>query len=324
MPAELVEDPLGLACVFSSGTRRMLRLPQVPNWLLARDLLVGLAELVHPHGRIDAANTVSAYLHSAARAVRGLAALGHRGGAGQLSRARLAEYWMGTRHASEAGSRRMLAAFDARTAGLAPDVRELVSGRHFNPGRNQPQQPLSPYTPTEWTRLRQRCTTIADEAFDAHKQALAAAGRGRDPLVGGWSTDNICWLLAEHGPVPNAWIAGHMGVSTLTIQHYWGGTTKARRALYPTPDVVLAYRLLFGVLTGVVPDGIDGLGVGDLDWAGDATILLRYVKARTAAESLTLPRAAVRLLEQWLRHSALLRRWAPVDLRDELWLRFQF
>ena len=36
-------------------------------------------------------------------------------------------------------------------------------------------------------------------------------------------------------------------------------------------------------------------------------MLLSYVKRRTSAESLNLPRRAVRLLEQWLDHSALLR-----------------
>ena len=72
-------------------------------------------------------------------------------------------------------------------------------------------------------------------------------------------------------------------------------------------DVVIAYRLLFGVYSGIVPDGIDDLVIDDIDWAGDATVLLSYVKGRTAAESLNLPRRAVRLLEQWLAHSELLR-----------------
>ena len=71
--------------------------------------------------------------------------------------------------------------------------------------------------------------------------------------------------------------------------------------------MVIAYRLLFGIYSGIVPDGIDGPGIGDIDWAGDASVLLSYVKGRTAAESLNLPRRAVRLLEQWLAHSALLR-----------------
>ena len=90
--------------------------------------------------------------------------------------------------------------------------------------------------------------------------------------------------------------------------------------MFPTQDVVIAYRLLLGIYSGVVPDGIDDLVVDDLDWAGDATILLSYVKGRTAAESLTLPRRAVRLLEQWLAHSALLRSHADPQQRRALWL----
>jgi hypothetical protein len=92
-------------------------------------------------------------------------------------------------------------------------------------------------------------------------------------------------------------------------------------ALFPSTDTVIAYRLLFGALTGIVPDGIAGLGVTDLDWAGDGTVLLDYLKGRTAAESVTLNRRAVRLLEQWLEHSAVLRRSAPPALRGALWLR---
>ena len=58
-----------------------------------------------------------------------------------------------------------------------------------------------------------------------------------------------------------------------------------------------------------------------LGWAGDSVILLSYVKGRTAAESLNLPRRAVRLLEQWLSHSALLRSHASPECRGDLWLR---
>ena len=79
-------------------------------------------------------------------------------------------------------------------------------------------------------------------------------------------------------------------------------------------EVRTAYRLLLGMYSGIVPDGIADLGVGDIDWAGDATVLLGYVKRRTAAESVTLPRKAVRLLEQWLEHSALTREHAPAGL----------
>jgi hypothetical protein len=95
------------------------------------------------------------------------------------------------------------------------------------------------------------------------------------------------------------------------------------RALFVAGETVIAYRLLFGAYSGIVPDGIDGLGVGDLDWAGDASILVDYVKGRAGPEGLALPRRAVRLLERWLEHSALTRRFAPAGLRDDLWVRLQ-
>lgn len=91
-------------------------------------------------------------------------------------------------------------------------------------------------------------------------------------------------------------------------------------AMFPHLEVVIAYRLLFGIYSGIVPDGIADLEVGDIDWAGDSTVLLSYIKRRTAAESTTLPRPAVRLLEQWLAHSALLRSFVPPDERTTLWL----
>ena len=79
--------------------------------------------------------------------------------------------------------------------------------------------------------------------------------------------------------------------------------------------------LLFSVYSGIVSDGIDDLTTGDIDWAGNGSVLLSYVKRRTAAESLTLPRRAVRLLEQqWLDHSRLLRSFVPPPGRDQLWL----
>ncbi len=71
----------------------------------------------------------------------------------------------------------------------------------------------------------------------------------------------------------------------------------------------------------LVPDGIDDLVTGGIDWAGDATVLLSYVKGRTAAESVNLPKAAVRLLEQWLSHSALLRSFLPAGQQNALWPR---
>ena len=84
---------------------------------------------------------------------------------------------------------------------------------------------------------------------------------------------------------------------------------------------MISYRLLFGVYSGIVPDGVDDLVTGDIDWAGDSSVLLSYVKRRTAAESLNLPRRAVRLLEQWLDAlGRLLRAWSARRTGNSLWL----
>jgi hypothetical protein len=78
-------------------------------------------------------------------------------------------------------------------------------------------------------------------------------------------------------------VVEHMGWSAGTVRQR-GGFYEADAELFPSVDVVVGYRLLFGVYSGIVPDGID-LVVTDIDWAGDATVLLSYVKGRTAGES---------------------------------------
>ncbi|SRR6266487_3711410 len=317
MPATVREDPLGIGCVFSDGSRAEFSFEATANPLLAWDLLAGLAELVHPHGTVDAAGTVQQYALALRNMVATLTGRGFAGGAGGLTRGPLAEYWMGTTASREACTRRMLEAFDAATGGLADGVREFVAGRYYNQQPNR--RPLPPYREGEWARLTSACRTVADEAFAAHKTALADAARGQRPDTGGWTAANLRWLLTRTGPVSTAGFGRRVGCSDQTVRGR-GGFHEASAQLFPQLDVVIAYRLLFGVYSGIVPDGIDDLVVDDIDWAGDASILLAYVKGRTAAESLTLPRRAVRLLEQWLAHSALLRGFTGPGTSRHLWM----
>ena len=124
------------------------------------------------------------------------------------------------------------------------------------------------------------------------------------PAGGSRRTCAGCWPAS--GPVSISEFATHLGISDAVVRSR-GGFHDAVTGAFPHLDTLIAYRLLFGIYSGIVPDGIADLVTGDIDWAGDSTILLSYVKGRTAAESLNLPRRAVRLLEQWLAHSALLR-----------------
>ena len=165
--------------------------------------------------------------------------------------------------------------------GLDPEVRELVGGRASCtpiPHRT----PLPPYTETEWDRLVSTCRAIVDDTYGAHKHGLAAANRGTTPTHERW-TEGQSELAA--GPAGTGRTPGW--------RNTWGGAERGENAavsptrarMFPTLQVVIAYRLLFGSYSGIVPDGIAGLGLEDMDWAEDATILLSYVKRRTAGES---------------------------------------
>jgi hypothetical protein len=320
MPAELIDDPLGIT--FVSTARRCtasVYIGTTCNPQLAREMLIGLSNLVHPHGPIDELKTFQQYVTAIRRFVAELAERGHSGGAADLTRPRLAEYWMGASNAREYKTRRMVAALDRATSVLSPDVRALVGGRHFNPQRRRDKRPSLPYTESEWQRLQEACRAIIRATFAEHRAALAAAERGRDPGEHGWSFDNLCWLLRHRGPV--TWTAFDREYGSVVSKTCLTLLPRACTALFIDTNVALAYRLLLGTYIGVVPDGIDALGVADLDWAGDAT-MLRYLKGRTTSESVTLNRRSVRLLEQWLEHSAPTRALAPPDARADLWTRY--
>jgi len=317
MPAIVQDDPPGISCVFSNGSTARFSLDGLPCPQLAADLLAGLAELIHPHGSIDAAGSVNHYVLAFREMTRRLADAGFTGRAGDLRRPHLTEYWTGTTATRESCTRRALEAFARESGTLHPGVAELVAGRNFNPVSFH--RPLPPYREAAWDRLTAACTMVAGTSFAGHKEALAAAARGAHPADHGWSRENLAWLLARTGPVGAARFGEMTGCSRRVVLNR-GGFPAVSAALFPSLDVVIACRLLFGICSGIVPDGIDDLGTSDIDWAGDASVLLSYVKRRTAAESLNLPRRAVRLLEQWLSHSALLRSLAGPGERERLWL----
>lgn len=325
MPAQLVDAPLGLRCVFSGGRAALVKATKHAgcNPALVRELLAGLAWMVFPHGEVDAFKTAMAYTVSAGWFAKTLAQRGFHGGAGQLTRAALVQVWLAASYRQEAETRAMLAAYDEQSGALDAAVRDLVRGRSITvfPGT----APLEPYREGEWARLERACRTAVDASFARHRAALALAASGRDPGVDGWRQEaNVAWVLARFGPADCGALGARIGWERTRIQRHAGHSVRQLNiALFCDADDVVAYRLLLGIYSGIVPDGIDGLGVSDLQWTGDGAALLDYVKARTSKESVVLPRRAVRLLEQWLEHSALPRRFAPPQLRGALWVRWR-
>lgn len=318
-PTMVTDDPLGLACVFSDGRRAEFDLSDLPNPRLTHDLASGLLELIHPHGSVDSGSTVDGYVAALRAMVRALAEQHFDGGAGDLRRGQLAQFWMAGPTRLEALTRALVEGYARSGGALHAGVLELAAGRHFNIQPNR--QPLPPYPEVEWQRLTEVCRQLVDDSYAAHRRALDAVRHGDHPGEGGWTWQNFCWLLARLGPVATPRVVAELGMTYSAFRHRdYSVFYRALQDVFPHLDVVIGYRLLFGVYAGVVPDGIADLQVGDIDWAGDSTILLSYVKRRTAAESVNLPRAAVRLLEQWLAHSTLLRGLvAPTD-RNRLWL----
>ncbi|MGW5689020.1 hypothetical protein [Nonomuraea sp. NPDC003754] len=167
-------------------------------------------------------------------------------------------------------------------------------------------------------------TEAAQAQAEARRTAVGADPREAGLGPGQITAGDIAHLLLAAGPLSRRELCRYLG---------WGYTdsaTKAalssdplgsvREALFPTREVVNAYKVLFATFTGIVPDGISSLGIEDIVWAGDSDILLSYIKGRTGPEGLHLPKRAVRLLERWLTYSAPLRSFTPEPLRSELWI----
>lgn len=321
MPAEVLEDPLRVRFVFSSGTECMIRFPGSARSPLLEQLATGLTNLAVPHGGLDAPASAAGYRARIGQLVRWLDQAGFAGDAGDLTVAHLVGFWRGGSPQTEAATRQLLRSVDRHVVALRPEVREFLAGNALQPRHKSAYPPLAPYSHEEWDRLIACCRREIKTARLEHDAALAEAAAGQDPATAGWSRENVLWLLHRYGPLTKQQIAERLGVGTAQIGKR-GGASCLARALFVTRDVAVAYRLLLGAISGIVPDGIDELELSDIDWAGDGTVLLAYIKDRTGPESLNLPRPAVMVLRQWLTHSAELRRFVPEPIRDRLWVSF--
>ncbi|MEU1785118.1 hypothetical protein ABZ553_04350 [Streptomyces sparsogenes] len=79
---------------------------------------------------------------------------------------------------------------------------------------------------------------------------------------------------------------GSLGVrqkTALAVRRPLAETT--RKALFTHPDMVISYQMLFGAYSGVVPDGIDGLGLEDIEWSSSSEMLLNTSSAEHPARA---------------------------------------
>ncbi|WP_043267205.1 hypothetical protein [Streptomyces sp. CT34] len=323
MPAIVIEEPLAVRFVLRNGSTWTADLAGLPNPQLARDLAVGLAGCAHPHGGIGAENTARRYAASVRQMVKKLAKMGFVGSAAGLTKALLLRYWMAGTHECECGTRIVLKAMDEENDCLRPEVRALLEGHAVLP--HPPVGSYEAYSDGEWERMHSACRRVIEDSRARQSQMLKAAEAGQDPRESRrHSEDDIAYLLLRDGPMSGLayreYIKGYVRRRAEGPDGTYAALRRVREALFPTPRVQTAYRLLFGMYSGIVPDGIADLELGDVEWAGDSTILLSYYKGRSGPEGATPPREAARLLQWWLAHAEPLRRFAPEGLRQALWI----
>ncbi|MHA5049927.1 hypothetical protein [Streptomyces sp. SD15] len=322
MPGYVMDEPLAVHFVFPNGREWTAVLDGLPNPGLACDLAKGLAANAHPEGGIGAKNTAKAYAVALRQMVSALAEAGFTGRVPDLTRATLVRYWMASTYTRERETRMLLKGFDAVTGALRPEVRTYLTGNQIQAYRST--SPYKAYTDGEWERLETSCRAVVDDGWARHRRALGLAARGSEPSTSAHhSPQDIAWLLLRDGPFPDRPVYRAQTQGTKSSQ--WDlrrAVRQVRSDLFPHPVVQVAYSVLFGMYCGVVPDGIDDLGLDGLEWTGDATMLITYIKGRTARESSNLPARAVRLLERWLAYSAPLRNFADPEIRGQLWISY--
>lgn len=309
-----IRPPLSVVFELPSAVIYERNLADLPDPVLAADIAAGLVAATYPHGPIRTKSVAAQYVTTMRRFVRELSAGGFRGGFADLSTATVVRYWLTCDFHRERRIRAVLHAFHAAGGQLQPGIVEHLAGRRIN--QIKAGKPNKPYSAAEWERISQACNTIIKSSSRSHRQALEASERGKELPDDCLDADRLAWLIQSQGPLPVKSLMDLLPVATAGIQQQ---VRSLRRALYPDQDVAFAYNLLFAIRTGIVPDGIDALCTEDVTRTGPSSILLSYMKGRTGKESLVLSRTAVRILDQWFEHSALLREHAA-DQASQLWL----
>ncbi|KOV73386.1 MULTISPECIES: hypothetical protein [unclassified Streptomyces] len=316
MVTRVEHAPLRIEFTFPNGTAWTGNLSATANEGLAEDLAYGLVQMVHPLGRITAAQSAMAYTSTIRRMVAELVAMGFHGRLSDLRTSHVLSYWMSVGGRRVFHTRRLLAGCGDR---VDAGIRVHLQGKAVkSPPRSKP---LQPYTDGEWRQIEAGLRDYLQQVMARQREVLDLAALGPDSSDLGRNRQNFAWLVREHGPLKVRDATRVLGLTVDYFRDGIGGQFRAvRNAMFPKVDAVVAMRLLFGVYSGVVPDGIRDLGVDDFTWTGNRTVLMDYVKGRRGPESVNLPTRAVRLLERWLEMSEPLRRFAPESVAGDLFI----
>ncbi|MFC4501909.1 MULTISPECIES: hypothetical protein [Streptomyces] len=315
MPAEL-RHPLAVQFVLPGQRPYLGTLHELPDAVLAADLAQGLISATHPVGPIRTYREARHAVRCARHFARHLSGADFRGSLSGLTPAQVTQYWLASGFTFERHSRIMLTGYRTNGGQLHVGIQAHLDGRSVN--RMRDSTPNRPYSEAEWRRLDEATNATITTAWRDHRKILEAAGRGADPATHGITFDNLAWMVHRTGPLTAKAIRTMILAAPTTAEKT---IAEIRNAFHPTAPVALAYNLRLAMLTGIVPDGIDALTCTNLTRTGPSTALLSYFKGRTGRESLNINGPAVRLLDQWLKHSALLREHAA-DIADDMWIHY--
>ncbi|MFJ9940600.1 hypothetical protein [Streptomyces erythrochromogenes] len=316
MVTRVEHDPLRVECTFPNRTSWTARLDKTRNPRLAEDLALAMVQLIHPLGSVTRRIGAVQYASTIRRMVDELYDAGFRGGVEELTKPVMLRYWMSATGTRVQRTRMLLQGCEER---VEPALREHLAGRPVK----QPfgGNPLEPYTDDEWRQIESRLRARVRQMLASNREVLALAALGPDPANGGVNRQNFAVLLLDQGPLKVNDAADALGVTRDAFRDGIGAQYVAvRSALFPSVRAAYTVRTLFGVYSGVVPDGVRGLGLEDFTWAGDRTLLMDYVKNRRGPEGVSLPARAIRLLEAWLELAEPLRRFAPAECAEHVWI----
>lgn len=313
MPGRVIADPLSVEFMLpGEAASYVRRLDDLPNSELARDLAAGLAAATHPHGPIRTRSVAQQYVTTMRRMAFDFEKQRVGGGLSQLSPAALVRYWLECDYHRERRIRAVLRAYAAQGGHLDSAIIRHLDGRRINKAfKSRPNQP---YSENEWQHLAVTLDAHIASAWARHQDTMQAAERGSDPRLHSVTADNLAWLLARLGPTGLRDLNDEHGLSVPAAVH-----AEVMRGLFPDSMTAFAYNTAFAMRTGIVPDGIDSLTADSLRRTSDSTMIVSYRKGRTGGEALNLPRDAVRLIDKWMQHSALLRTHAAA-LGEKVWI----
>lgn len=279
MPAEIIEVPLALRTRFPNGeaTHSFDGLP-LPH--LVRELLEGIVLMCSANGTVKSAGTAGTKAARLRSAIRSLHSIGFTGGISDLRIEHLMSVCSDWN--VEEVLRPALRAYDeARPGRLHASVRRFLDSPWVN--RQRQSEPVAPYSKEEESQIREGCraSIIALETRIGRARAEAAAGGPYTYETAG-SRAHLLWTLDKEGPLSLEEVCGRLGLA----RHY---PTLIKNApaflettceLWPSAIDLVPYRVLLGLETGIVPEGIANLRVDDLQRLSPREVIISWEKQR--------------------------------------------